>query len=55
MSLSEGKLIILVTKKTRDESFFYVSKAREKKMATAIENVQKNLENKIIEEKQETL
>lgn len=40
--LSKGKLIMLITKGTRDESFFYVSKSREKKMKTAIEGIQKD-------------
>jgi ERCC4-related helicase len=38
----KGKLIILITKKTRDESYFYVSRAREKKMHTAIEGIKKD-------------
>ncbi len=37
--LMEGKIMVLVTKKTRDESFFYVSKAKEKKMHSAIKNI----------------
>ncbi len=41
--LSKGKLIMLITKKTRDESFFYVSKAREKRMATEIAKVKDEL------------
>jgi Fanconi anemia group M protein len=45
--LSKGKLIMLITKGTRDESFFYVSKAREKKMKTAIEGIQRDLDNGI--------
>jgi ERCC4-related helicase len=45
--LSKGKLIMLITKGTRDETFFYVSKSREKKMKTAIENIQKDLDNGI--------
>ncbi len=55
--LSKGKLIILITKGTRDESFFYASKAREKKMKTAIENIQKDFDAgiKLNSEKQETL
>ncbi len=56
--LSKGKLIMLVTKNTKDESFFYVSKAREKKMKTAIEGIQKDLNNGVDfnkEEKQKTL
>ena len=41
--LMEGKLIMLITKKTRDESHFYVSRAKEKKMSSAIDYVKKNL------------
>jgi len=43
--LSKGKLIILITKNTKDETFFYVSRSREKKMKTAIEKIQKDLNN----------
>jgi Fanconi anemia group M protein len=41
--LEKGKWIVLVTKGTRDESYYYVSKAREKKMASAIKSVKDNL------------
>ena len=41
--LMKGKLIVLITKKTRDEAFFYVSKSREKKMKTAIESIKEDL------------
>ena len=41
--LEKGKWIILVTKGTRDESYYYVSKAREKKMESAIKSVKNNL------------
>jgi Fanconi anemia group M protein len=53
--LMKGKLIILITEKTRDESFFYVSRAREKKMKTAIENVKTKIENPVKEEIQKEL
>jgi ERCC4-related helicase len=43
--LMKGKLIMLITKKTRDEAFFYVSKSREKKMKTAIESIKDDLNN----------
>jgi len=43
--LSKGKLIILITRKTRDEAFFYVSKSREKKMHEAISKIKEDLEN----------
>jgi ERCC4-related helicase len=41
--LKEGKLIILITRGTRDETFFYVSRAREKGMHSAIESIKKDL------------
>lgn len=53
--LSKGKLIILITKGTRDETFFYASRAREKKMKTAIEGIQKDLDNGIKFDNQKTL
>jgi len=37
--LNKGKIIMLITKKTRDESSFYISKMRERKMKKAIEEV----------------
>jgi len=47
--LMKGKLIILITKKTRDEAHYYVSRSREKKMYSAIDSIKKDLikENKI--------
>lgn len=53
--LKKGKLIILITEKTRDESFFYVSRAREKKMKTSIENIKGKMENHEKEEIQKKL
>tara|TARA_Y100000034_G_scaffold119266_1_gene160869 strand:- start:17217 stop:18788 length:1572 start_codon:yes stop_codon:yes gene_type:complete len=53
--LEKGKLIMLITKKTRDESFFYVSKIREKKMHSAIESIKEEFSNKNILESQEKL
>lgn len=44
--LMKGKLIMLITKKTRDETFFYVSKMRERKMKTAIESIKEDFANK---------
>ena len=41
--LSKGKLIMLITRKTRDEAFFYVSRSREKKMHTAISKIKQDL------------
>ncbi len=43
--LMKGKLIMLITRKTRDESFFYVSKSREKKMESVIENIKEEMES----------
>ena len=40
--LMKGKLIVLITKKTRDESYFYASRAKEKKMHTAIDSIKKD-------------
>ncbi|MFW5846940.1 MAG: DEAD/DEAH box helicase [Nanoarchaeota archaeon] len=41
--LSKGKLIILITKNTRDETFYYVSRAKEKKMHSAIDSIKQDL------------
>jgi len=43
--LKPGKLIMIITKQTRDESNYYVSKSRERKMETAIAEVKSNLSN----------
>ena len=43
--LMKGKLIILITKKTRDEAFYYVSRSREKKMHKAINSIKEDLAN----------
>jgi Fanconi anemia group M protein len=53
--LKKGKLIMLITKKTRDENFFYVSKIREKKMHSAIDSIKKELSNENNLEHQEKL
>jgi len=56
--LMKGKLIMLITRKTRDESFFYVSRSREKKMESVIEDIKEELENEQqnnSKEKQQTL
>ena len=54
--LEKGKLIILVTKNTRDETFFYVSRSKEKKMHSAINKIQQDLANgKTFKTKQKTL
>jgi len=51
--LKKGKLIILITEKTKDEFSYYASRSRERKMHKSIELVKKNLEKK--EETQEKL
>lgn len=43
--LQEGKLIILITKDTRDENYYYICRAREKSMHKAIDSVKKELQN----------
>jgi Fanconi anemia group M protein len=53
--LMKGKLIMLITKKTRDEAFFYVSKSREKKMKIAIESIKDDMNNGIKFETQKKL
>lgn len=44
--LSKGKLIILITKGTKDEFAHYASRAREKKMTTQIEKIKTELKTK---------
>ena len=39
--LKKGKLFMLITKKTKDEAYYYVSKAREKKMHDSIGKIRK--------------
>ncbi|MFH1425489.1 MAG: DEAD/DEAH box helicase [archaeon] len=51
--LKEGKLIMLITKNTRDEAHFYVSKAREKSMHKAIDTVREQLSKNGPQEKSE--
>jgi ERCC4-related helicase len=45
--LSKGKLIMLITKKTKDETSYFASRSREKRMKTSIESVQRDLDNGI--------
>lgn len=52
--LEKGKLIMLVTKDTRDEAYFYVSKAREKSMHKAIGTIKESLLRKSNSKKKET-
>jgi Fanconi anemia group M protein len=52
--LMPGKLIILITKGTRDEAYYYVSRAKEKKMHKAINTIKNTLnlkENKDVQKK----
>jgi Fanconi anemia group M protein len=41
--LTKGKVIMLITKGTRDETFYYISRAREKSMAKSIETIKQDL------------
>ncbi len=43
--LMKGKLIILITKGTRDQTFYYASRSREKKMQKVIDEVKEDLDN----------
>jgi ERCC4-related helicase len=54
--LISGKLIMLITKGTRDETFYYVANAKEKKMHNAIQNIKEEMKNDNAKsEKQERL
>ena len=53
--LMKGKLIILITRNTRDQAFYYASRSREKKMHSAIESIREDLANGIKFDKQKTL
>ncbi len=53
--LNKGKLIMLITKQTRDENIYYVSRSREKKMQSVIEEVSRDLGKINYNEKQKTL
>jgi Fanconi anemia group M protein len=53
--LMKGKLIMLITRKTRDEAYFYASRAREKKMHSAISSVKGTLGDKGTEKIQKKL
>ena len=44
--LKPGKLIILLTKGTRDESYYWAALHKEKKMYKTIEGIKDNLRNK---------
>jgi Fanconi anemia group M protein len=51
--LMKGKLIILITKNTRDQAFYYAAKSREKKMHTAIHSIKQDLANGIFSTREE--
>tara|TARA_Y100000310_G_scaffold345234_1_gene462979 strand:+ start:1777 stop:3336 length:1560 start_codon:yes stop_codon:yes gene_type:complete len=54
--LIKGKLIILITKKTRDEIHYYVSRSREKKMHSIIHSIKDDLTNNSVKNsKQKTI
>ncbi|MDD5012141.1 MAG: DEAD/DEAH box helicase family protein [Candidatus Nanoarchaeia archaeon] len=53
--LMAGKLIMLITKSTRDESFYYVANAREKKMHKTIQDIKEDMLNKDKSEVQKRL
>ncbi len=53
--LIEGKLIVLITKNTRDEAYFYVSKAKEKRMHSSINSIKRDFFNKSKKEVQKKL
>jgi len=53
--LSSGKLITLITKKTKDEVNYFVSARREKKMYEVLGDMKKKLDNKDKDDKQLTL
>ncbi len=48
--LEKGKLIVLITKKTRDEFYYYASRSKEKKMHSAIDEIKKELYKKDFQE-----
>ncbi len=47
--LVKGKIIMLITKKTRDEAYFYASRAKEKKMHSAISSIKEGFSRDGIE------
>ncbi len=53
--LMSGKIIILMTKKTRDETFFYVSRRKEKKMQNILRFIKEDISNKDKKTVQKTL
>jgi ERCC4-related helicase len=53
--LMKGKLIILITKNTRDETHYYISRAREKQMRSLIDLIKDDLNKKKNKETQKEL
>jgi len=56
--LQKGKLIVLITKGTRDEAYYWAAFHKEKKMHSALNNIKEDLENNFNnkeKEKQDTL
>ncbi len=53
--LISGKLIMLITKGTRDETFYYVANAKEKKMHKTIQDIREGMNNPEKKESQKTL
>jgi len=51
--LMAGKLIMLITKSTRDEVFYYVANAKEKKMHKTIQNIKDEMANEKLKKKSE--
>jgi len=51
--LIEGKLIILITKNTRDEIHYYISRKREKKMHSIIDSVKIELKNNFLKDREQ--
>jgi ERCC4-related helicase len=47
-----GKLIMLITKTTRDETFYYVANAKEKKMNKTIQDIKNELSNGTLNSKE---
>jgi Fanconi anemia group M protein len=53
--LMQGKLIMLITKKTRDEAYYYASKAKEKRMHSAIHDIKDEFQKGLKQEAQKKL
>jgi len=53
--LMKGKLIMLITKDTRDEAFYYVSRAKEKKMHSAIQSIKEDFANGKIDDSEKQM